>query len=113
MAEFRDSINQNSCISRNELEIALIRKILCDSRIVPEISNPAAPKQKSAKLAFNVNVSAGWVKLARQDAKRFNKPMDGIGEAALRYLFSLKAAEREKFYALVPNKIRGRKVAAI
>lgn len=49
-------------------------------------------------------------RLARKDARTMRRSLDGIIDAALIYLFSLKAAERLRFYNAngIKEKVFGR-----
>jgi hypothetical protein len=63
-----------------------------------------------ARIQVGPTLDAKLVKLARDDARRFNKCFDGIIDTGLRILFTKKAPEREQWYQNLPGKTRGRKV---
>ena len=70
------------------------------------------PKPKLTKPELlPVRVAGSLVKDIISDAKRFSKTKDGIVEAALRHLFSLKPEFRKEFYKYLPTKRLGRPLA--
>lgn len=65
---------------------------------------------KEARLRLQAWVKAPNLRLAKRDAKRFNKTIDSVVDTLLQDFFLMKQDEREKFYKRLPNKTLGRPV---
>lgn len=68
--------------------------------------------RKKTKMQLNFEVPPAKAKLVKQDARRFNKALASVGQAALDYFYSMRVEDRERFLSRYPNKVMGRKVAA-
>jgi hypothetical protein len=68
--------------------------------------------KKPAKTPLNLNVLKTTAKYLRDDAKKFGKTLDDLGDAILKnFLLGQPEDKRLLFYAKLPNKRIGRKIS--